>query len=133
MSSRRLIAAAKEFTSRSHPHPIGRAFALADGGNIDDSVEEFEDPELDCQVDAPSYRNYAVVMFIHGRIFHTYCYARNALALQPTIMPHPVLHAVLQKFRPPIDRNGRVDPISAKEFVAAFTVLRVQYIRSQAL
>ena len=124
-----LVEAAKEFVSPKRTGQIGRAFALAAGGNIDDSVEEFADAEQDHEVDALAYRDYAMVMFVHGRIARAYFCSQTALALEPQIPLHYVLREVLRDFINSFNSDG----LPNQQSVEAFTRLRVQYIRSKGI
>jgi hypothetical protein len=124
-----LVEAAKEFVSPKRSGQVGKAFALAAGGNMADSVDEFDDAEQDHHVDALAYRDYAMVMFVYGRISRAYFCSLIALKLEPQIPLHPVLRDVLRDFVKSFDRNG--DP--RQESFEAFDRLRVQYIRSKAM
>jgi len=124
-----LVAAAKEFVSPRRTGQIGRAFALAADGNIDESVEEFDDAEVDGEVDALAYRHYAMVMFVYGRISRAYFCSQHALALEPKIRLDAVLRTVLRDQPQSFGRDGMPKQQSAE----AFTRLRLQYIRSKAI
>jgi hypothetical protein len=123
------VAAAKEFVSPRRTGQIGRAFLLAAAGNLDDSIEEFEDAAQDGEVDALAYRDYVMVMIVHGRISRAYFCSRHALALDPKIRLHPVLGEVLRDYLHLFNRDGMPN----QQSVEAFTRLRVQYIRSKGI
>lgn len=91
-----LIAATEEFASTPRTGQLRKAFALAVAGKIDDSVDEFEDAELDGAFDAKTYFDYAMIMFIHGRASRAQGYAMQALASDPKLQLPTEFLAVLR-------------------------------------
>lgn len=107
------------------PGHLHTAFALACTGDVDGSIAKFEVAELEDQIDAAAYHDYAMVMFIHGRIGRADSFARDALAADSQIGLHPALQAILREFPAAFDDSGMLKA----ESVEAFTSMRTEFLR----
>jgi tetratricopeptide (TPR) repeat protein len=89
---------------------LNRAFACVESGNIEEAIEEFDDAEVDGNISAEAYRDFALIMIKHGYIARAYSYAANARRLEPGIQLNNVLENVLRDFPRMIDEWGIPDP-----------------------
>ncbi|HWR34373.1 MAG TPA: tetratricopeptide repeat protein [Clostridia bacterium] len=107
---------------------VAKAFKLAEEGNLEDSVDEFEDAELDQVISAYDYRDYAILMFEKEYYSRAYFYFREALSRDSTITLHLEIATFMKEFlENAIDRSGRPRPDGFRRF----SELRERYLHSR--
>lgn len=115
----------RQLLKQRTPGHLHTAFELGCAGDVDGSIVEFEIAELEGEVDAAAYHDYAMAMFIHGRVGRADSFARDALAADPQIELHPALRAILREFPAAFDDSGMLKA----ESVSAFTSMRIEFLR----
>lgn len=122
-----LQLAVQEFASLHPSGRLGRAFALAARGNIQGSLEEFEEAEEEGDIGARAYHNYGMVMFLHGYTSRAYYCARQVRTLDPEMPLNCALREIMRDWIGSIDQHGNL----LGERIATFGRLRNEYFRSR--
>jgi Flp pilus assembly protein TadD len=100
------------------------AFSLAAEGNIKEAIESFEEAETDKDIDAETYREFAMVMFEHGYTGRAFSSARSARDREPEIQLPEVLEILLREYPLMFDNEGRPKP----EILHRFQQLREDHL-----
>lgn len=117
--------AVKQATQRSGS--LRDAFSFAAEGNIKEAIESFEDAETDQDIDAETYREFAMIMFEHGYTGRAFICARMARSREPTIQLPEVLEVLLGEYLLLFDKEGEPMP----EMVDRFQRLREEYLANK--
>ena len=100
------------------------AFSLAAEGNIKEAIESFEDAETDQDIDAETYREFAMIMFEHGYTGRAFSSARMARGREPEIQLPEVLEILLREYPLMYDKEGIPKP----EMLDRFQQLRDDHL-----